>query len=462
VPGVDDVDLCYSGAAEQARLVRSGAVSARELVRATLDRIERVDPALNSYRVVLADQALAAAADADQDRAGGQGLPLAGVPVAVKDDQDVAGEVTTWGTGANRTPAEADSPLVAQLRAAGAVIVGKTTCSELVVWPFTETPRWGATRNPWDTDFSPGGSSGGSGAAVAAGLCGLALGSDGLGSIRVPAGFCGVVGLKPQHGRVWHDPLDWHGMAVNGPLGRRVVDAALFLDVAAVDRPSEGFVAALADRRPRRVAVAWKSAAYYPLAARVGEQQRLAVSHIADTLTALGHSVDECEVGFPLATSNSYLARYLSGVAECLATLEDPDAVSGRTRVMARLGRSIPASVVERAVAAQAGVAERVNRVFEAHDVVLTPGAVQAPLRVGELEGQGAIRSLYWSGRKIPHFAPWNAVGQPAVSVPAGFDERGLPVSVQLAGPPGSEAMLLALSTQLEEALEWAEHRPLP
>jgi amidase len=268
-------DLCFAGAAEQARLVREGDVSATELIEATLARIEAIDPQINSYSVVFGDEALQAARDADARRIeGGDPLPMLGVPIAVKDNIALAGQTTNWGTSAVTAVAAEDAPLIARLRSAGAIIVGKTNCSELAVWPFTETPAWGATRNPWDLAFSPGGSSGGSGAAVAAGLCGLAVGSDGLGSVRVPSSFCGVFGLKPQRDRVWHESGGggWYGLSVNGPLCRSVADAALFLDVADTGEAPTSFGRSLIDPLPHplRIAVAWNSAAMFPVAARIG------------------------------------------------------------------------------------------------------------------------------------------------------------------------------------------------
>jgi amidase len=180
-------DLAFAGVVRQAQLVRDGEVSARELVELYLDRIERLDPELNAFRTAMAERALADAEHADARRRAGEERPLAGVPIAVKDTEDVAGEVTGWGTGAHGGPAARDNDLVSRLRAAGAVILGKTNLPELAIIGATEGPAFGVTRNPWNTDRTPGGSSGGSGAAVAAGLCAAATASDGGGSIRIPA-----------------------------------------------------------------------------------------------------------------------------------------------------------------------------------------------------------------------------------------------------------------------------------
>src|SRR5436190_5576319 len=220
-------DLAFAGLAGQADLVRAGAVSPRGLVELCLERIGRLDGALNAFRVVVAERALA---EAERPRDG----PLRGVPVAVKDDVDVAGELTTHGTGAVRRPARADAEVVRRLRGAGAIVIGKTNLPELALWgAFTESATWGRTANPWDTTRSPGGSSGGSAAAVAAGLVGGALGSDGGASVRVPAACCGLFGLKPERGRIPTAPHAerWHGLMMYGPLTRTVLDAGLLLDV---------------------------------------------------------------------------------------------------------------------------------------------------------------------------------------------------------------------------------------
>jgi amidase len=455
---MDATDLCFAGAAEQARLVSSGEVSARELVEATLQRIERLNPTLNAYRVVFAARALIEAHQADARHGAGGHRPLLGVPVAVKDSIDVAGEVTAYGSLAHGGPADSDADVVRALREAGAIVVGKTNVPELAVWPFTETLAFGATRNPWSLDHTPGGSSGGAGAAAAAGLCGLALGSDGAGSIRIPAAFCGLFGLKPQRDRVSLGPNQhdsWHGLVVNGPLTRRVADAALFLDVA-----GGGGFAEAAGRDPGRLRIAVSTKVPPGAIARLGAEQRRAVQDTAELLRSLGHEVVEREVDYGAGASLNVMARYLRGVHDEAATMEHPDRLESRTQGMAKLGGRIPAGQVARARAAEPALAARINAVFDHADVVLLPGPSGPPFRVGQLHGRGALWTLNVAAAKVPWYPIFNAIGQPAASVPAGFDAAGLPLAVQLGGRPNDEATLLSLAAQIERERPWADRRP--
>ena len=219
-----DEDVAFAGVAGQIELVRRGDVSSRELVELALDRIARLDRELNAFAAVYAERALLEAAQADARVRAGESRPLIGVPVAVKDEIDIGGEITSRGTGAMVTPAAADAEVVRRLRAAGAIVVGKTKMPELGLWPFTESVTWGVTRNPWDPERTPGGSSGGSAAAVAAGMVPAALAADGAGSIRIPAACCGLFGLKPQRDRVPRAPHDSDGAhwVVFGSLARSV------------------------------------------------------------------------------------------------------------------------------------------------------------------------------------------------------------------------------------------------
>lgn len=444
------VEIAFAGVAAQAQLVRSGELSSRELTELVLDRIARHDPALNAFRAVWADAALTAADQADARRRGGDERPLLGVPIAVKDDMDVRGEVTGQGTIAQRTPAVADAELVRRLRDAGAVLVGKTHVPELMTMPFTETTWYGATRNPWDLQRTPGGSSGGSAAAVAAGLVAGATGSDGAGSIRIPAVSCGLVGLKATAGRV-PTPPHWGGLSTYGFEVRRVADAALLHSVV-----DERWTA---PEPPGRLRVAVATAP--PPGSRKGPDatQRQAIESVAGTLRELGHDVFEAKLDLGLVGLR-VVGRYLRGIHDAAAEIEDPARLGARTRGLSRLGGLIPARLAERLRAAAAADGERIDRVFERADVVLLPVLTELPLRIGRLEGRGALRSLDAALAYTPYPAVFNHTGRPAVAVPAAARADGFPLGVQLAGPPHSDARLLGLAGQLEAAVGWPDRIP--
>jgi amidase len=320
---MDRDDLAFAGVAELARLVREGQVSSRELVELYLDRIGRLDPILNAYRIVMAERALADADQADARHRGGDDRPLLGVPIAVKDTEDVAGEITRWGTAAFSEPAARDGELVSRLRTAGAVVLGKTNLPELAIIGCTEGPAFGVTRNPWDLDATPGGSSGGSAAAVAAGLAAGATASDGAGSIRIPAANCGLVGLKPQRDRIPLAPLSehWYGMSVLGFETRTVADTALLLDVGAGTAPGRTYAEAAEKPTGRlRVALSTKPV----LVARVDSQLKHAVEETGERLRALGHTVDVRDPDYSVAAANGVSARYLGGIAEDVARVPGP------------------------------------------------------------------------------------------------------------------------------------------
>ena len=295
-----DESLAFAGAARQAELIRTGEVSSQELVELYLERIEGLNPELNCFRVVMAERAIADAKQADARRGADDERPLLGVPIAVKDTQDVAGELTTHGSAALSGRPSRDSELVRRLRAAGAVIVGKTTAPELAIIGDTEGPAFGVTRNPWNTDRSPGGSSGGSAAAVAAGLVAAATASDGAGSIRIPASNCRLFGLKPQRGRIslMPDEQHWNGMSVMGFETRSVRDTALLLDVAAGAAPGDAHTppppprsyVESASTPPGELRVAVSTRPLMP--ALIDRQVKRVVDETADVLRSLGHRVD--------------------------------------------------------------------------------------------------------------------------------------------------------------------------
>ncbi len=464
---MDATDIAFAGAAEQARMLAAGTLSAPALLESYLERIARVDRELRSYRIVMADSARREAAAAQERLDAGERLPLLGVPVAIKDDSDVAGEFTCFGSSAYDLEATADSEVVRRLRQAGAVILGKTAVPEMMLWPFTETVSFGATHNPWDIAYTPGGSSGGSGAAVAAGLAPLALGSDGAGSIRIPASWCGLYGLKPQRGRVpigtGEDPAaeGWNGLSVNGPLARTVEDAALFLDATATGKsPRGGFVKAAA-RKPGRLRIALSTKLPPTMVARVGRPQQRALDGVESLLRDLGHEVLWRDPDYPAwAMYGHVLPRMWHGVYQEVQRLAHPERLEPRTRTIVRIGSMISPQRMDRIRAAESVLAARVGSIFEDFDVLITPGAATGPSRISQYQHRGGVSTLALVASRVPYFAIFNATGQPAASVPWFLEGQTLPVSVQLVGRPSDEATLLALSTQIEAARPWAGRRP--
>jgi len=456
---VDSRELAFAGAAEQARLLADGTITAPALLELYLERIARMDRELRSFRVVLAHSARQEAGVAQDRLNAGERLPLLGVPIAIKDDVDVAGEVTTYGTAAHGAAVAEDAEVVRRLRAAGAVIVGKTTVPEMMIWSFTETMTFGATRNPWNTDYAPGGSSGGSGAAVAAGLAAMALGSDGMGSIRIPSTWCGLFGIKPQRDRVPLAPHDdaWNGLSVNGPMARTVEDAALFLDVTA---PGNGFVEA-AKRPPGQLRIALSTKAPPGLIVRVGRPQRAAVQQAGALLRELGHQVITRDPDYPLSGVYGHaLPRYFRGVYDDVKTLPRSGRLEPRTRAFARIGGLISDRRMNAIRGAESEVAERVQSIYDDVDVVVTPGTATGPSRIGAYQRRGALSTLTLVAARVPFQAMFNVTGQPAAVVPWDLDGKGLPTSIQLVGRPFDEATLLSLAAQIEHARPWADRRP--
>jgi amidase len=457
-----------AGLAESARALADGEVSSRALVEQALARIEASQTSVNAFRIVRAEAALAEAEAADGELAAGVRKPLLGVPVAVKDDMDVAGEPTAFGCDGRFPPVAEDGEAVRRLRAAGAVIVGKTNTCEFGQWPFTEGPAFGATRNPWNPEHTPGGSSGGSAAAVAAGLVPAALGSDGAGSVRIPASWTHLIGIKPQRGRIstWPRGESFQGITVNGTLTRAVADAALLLDAASGNherdphRPERIDASEAARREPGRLRVALAlKPPFTALRARLQPEVRARVVQLAEKIAGLGHVVEEADPPYG-QIGLTFVPRATVGIAERVAEAPFPALLDRRTREAARLGRLLGGAPLRAARRAEAVLHRRIGSVFESYDVILAPTTAAPPPRIGSLlplSGFATDRAMIAA---CPYAWPWNVLGWPGVNVPAGFVTGGLPVGAQLLGPAGSEPLLICLAAQLEAELHWHEVWP--
>ncbi|MFJ9831203.1 amidase [Streptomyces sp. NPDC101169] len=457
-----------AGLVESARALAAGEVTSRALVELALARIEATQPTLNAFRVVRAEAALAEADAADRELAAGVRRPLLGVPVAVKDDMDVAGEPTAFGCRGTFPPAAADGEAVRRLRAAGAVIVGKTNTCELGQWPFTEGPAFGETRNPWHTGHTPGGSSGGSAAAVAAGLVPAALGSDGAGSVRIPASWTHLIGIKPQRGRIstWPRAEAFHGITVNGTLARTVADAALLLDAAGGNHPRDPHrppaltVSEAVGRDPGRLRVALSlKPPFTAVPARLRPDVRARVLELADRLAGLGHTVEEADPPYG-QIGLAFVPRATAGIADYVREAPDLALLDPRTRGAARLGRLLGGAPLRAARRAEAVLHRRIGAFFDAYDVLLAPTTAAPPPAIGALSGLGGLATDRAMIAACPYAWPWNVLGWPGVNVPAGFVGDGLPVGAQLLGPAASEPLLVSLAAQLESELRWHERWP--
>jgi amidase len=439
----------FRTAVDIADAVRTGRHSARVAVEDALARIEAVDGRIGAYQRVRAAAALreADAVDAREDRAA---LPLAGVPIAIKDNVQVAGEPMRVGSlGTDASPRDHDHEIVRRVRAAGAVVVGLTRVPELCVFGSTDS-AYGITRNPWDPARTPGGSSGGSAAALAAGTVPIAHGNDGMGSIRIPSACCGLVGIKPGYGLVPSDLGNgsWFGMAENGAMATTVADAALLLSVLA-DQPH---LAQLQTPASLRVAVSTK----VPLAATpLDRHWAEATRQTAGLLRRAGHTVITADPPYGQDLQLREMARWMAGTElDVRELIVDRSKLSRTVAGHARAGRMMMRLGLPKEHGRRKWQ-QRAERFFADHDVLMTPGLAQPPIAAKAWAQGSWLRKVLADGRYAPFAAPWNVAGWPAMSVPAGLDPRGLPLAVQLVAPPGGEGQLLALAAQLEQLRPW-------
>jgi amidase len=447
----------------------SRSVTSDALVRRSLHAIGASQSTLNAFRVVFNESALAAAAEADRRRAAGDTAPLLGIPIAVKDDVDVAGFPTAFGTEGQVRPATHDAEVVRRLKAAGAVIVGKTNTCELGQWPFTSGPGFGHTRNPWSRRHTPGGSSGGSAAAVAAGLVTAAIGSDGAGSVRIPAAWTHLVGIKPQRGRIstWPLPEAFNGITVNGVLARTVADAALVLDAASgnvegdLHKPPPVTASDHVGIAPGPLNIALSTRfPYTGFRAKLHPDILAATQRMGKQLQQLGHKVVPGNPDYGLRLSWDFLSRSTAGLRDWEERLGDDVTLDRRTLANLRLGQLLGQAILRGAREREAAAQRRVGSIFDIVDVVLAPTTAQpAPLArsFDRLGSFGTDRAMI---RACPVTWPWNLLGWPSINVPAGFTSAGLPIGVQLMGPANSEGMLISLAAELEAGCGWASEQP--
>ncbi len=459
-------DLVFASAGDLAARVRRGEFSARQIAEAYLSRIHAVAPRLNCFMQVLSDLALEQARTIDSDAAAGRPLgPLAGVPIGIKDIVDVEGVTTTAGAHhAFHRHAAADAASAARLRAAGAVFIGKTSLHEFAYGVTNNNPHFGPTRNPWDLARIPGGSSGGSAAAVAAGLCAAAVGTDTGGSIRIPAALCGVVGIKPTYGRVPVDgvvPLSWSLDHV-GPLTRTVGDAALVLDVLAGTAGTPQALARAIDGGETlgRVRVGVPRPFFWE---RVDPEVLALAEDALKVLRTLGGDVADCELPY---------ASYAGAAASVVMSAEATTFHEGRLRTQAgaygddvriRLERGLFLTGTDylAGLRAQRFLRREFERVFDGIDVIVMPTtqAAASPIAIGP---EAAPETSLAMSIQLTRFTnPFNVTGLPALSVPCGFTRGGLPVGLQLVGASGGDGVVLRVGAAYERATGWTSRRPV-
>jgi amidase len=455
------VSIAFLSALEQARLVRERAVSPVELVEEYLARIERLDPELNAYVTVCADKALA------QARAPLEG-PFAGVPHPIKDLVDTAGIRTTYSCKAfaNNVP-DADAELARRIRAAGFIVLGKTNTPEFGTTAVTESELNGICRNPWDTARTPGGSSGGAAAAVAAGLAPIAQGSDGGGSIRIPASCCGLFGLKPTRGRTSPAPRgDAYGFSVAGSLARTVADAAAFLDAIAGPKPGDPYVAPPPQRPfaeevgapPGRLRVALVLDP--PTQGRVDPVCSASARDAAALLEQLGHDVDEVSIPWQSDDLGELFATVWQTIPTLYSVSDHSQLEPLNAEFLARAEATSSADYVQAYTRLQS-YGRRVAEFCAGYDVVLTPTLAVPPVPVGWIREPEDPWEQYARAIEFTPFTPAvNIAGLPAASVPIAWTPEGLPIGIQLIASFGGEPVLLRVSAQIEEARPWAQRRP--
>ncbi len=456
---MNKTDIIFTSALQQAKLISCKEISPLELVEIYLERIAKIDHKINSYFTVMGESAIAQSQKQTEFLAiNNRPLPpLFGLPISIKDLNAVDGFPCNYGVAAlKHNIATFDEGIVTKIKQAGGIILGKSATSELGSFPYTEPMGFPPTRNPWNLDYTSGGSSGGAAAGLAAGLCSLAQGSDGGGSIRGPAACCGVVGIKPSRGRVSHAPVGSRisGIATNGSLGRNVADAAFLLDIMSgyitgdpywLSAPEISFLSA-SQRLPNKLKIAF-STTIHPIG-NADEKTTQAVVNSAKKLADLGHELME----LPLDLSgliDPFIKVWQGGVAaagipsELLSPLNQ--------WILSQVG-----SVGEylQAVSTLEIITRQIISLFDNFDVLLLPVYMHTPIKIGEWADLSVTETFLNIVNWVAPCPPFNASGQPAISLPVEFDqETGLPLAIQIVGKPGDECTIISLAAQLETVL---------
>ncbi|MEX2227238.1 MAG: amidase [Dehalococcoidia bacterium] len=462
-------EFAWMPATEIAAAVRAKKLSPVEVTGALLDRIDAVNPVLNAYVLVTREMAISQARAAENAVMRGDVLgPLHGVPLSIKDLFDVKGLPTSKGSVVYRDNiATGYEHCARRLLDAGAIHLGKTNTPEFGFLPTTENLLFGATHNPWDITRTPGGSSGGAASQVAAGMGPLALGSDGGGSIRIPASLCGIFGLKPTYGRVPRSPGGWSTMTHRGPMARTVGDAALMLDVIAgfepsdpfsIDDPGASFRSDI-EGGVRGLRVGWSADLGYAL---VDPEVRAICETAARRFEELGCTVDEATPGFANPSADqTFMVLAATSDAVWLSELTDEQRaqIGPPARAFLEQGSKTTGADYVRANNRRMAVWQSIRRFHETYDLLLTPALAVTAFPIGEPPthvGEDAFPPFGWS----PFTVPFNLTGQPAASVPCGFDAKGLPVGLQIVGRAYADATVLRAARAFEQMQPWADRRP--
>jgi amidase len=456
----------YIEAHELRELVRKKEVRPREVAEFFLARIERLNPKLGAFMTVTADRALADASRLEKMNASDAArMPLFGVAYSLKDLVWTRDIRTTFGSkNYENWHALADAELAVRLANSGGILLGKTTTPEFGLRATTEGGLCPPARNPWNLEHTAGGSSGGAGCAVAAGLHPVAQGSDGGGSIRVPSACCGVVGIKPSRGRITRAPQEgegWAGLSTTGPIARTVRDAALMLDAMAGMMPGDPYAA----RPPARPFVEEVSA--HPKKLRLGLINRSALGPVdAETLAALesacgvfremGHRVEALTLD-PGAMLGNY-GRVIVGASVSALNIPNPDLLDPVVRASYEWGAKLSAADYIRAVTGMHNTAREIIHALMPYDAILAPTLTRPAVRLGSLPSNPAATEEIYAW--IAFTFPFNSTGQPAISLPNGLSESGLPLAIQIVGRPGDEAGIIALAAEFERARPWKDKHP--